>query len=175
MSWDNGEIVSDILREKTCATANDEYSIKNYCDLGEKDGHEQMIARPYGPSNCGEYALLHKPSLNRWYFRGCNIDAYPYGTCDFEDGYCSKGLLDYVFDTNLNLLSCNNNAPGGLANSETNMDVYDNSHGTSSYYRNGFMMDDCECRLNAKEDIQFKNVCRSKQCLLDSDDPYKTH
>ena len=173
MSWKNGDNVERSLKN-ACSTD----SVDTYC----KKSDDKYISKPYGPPNCNQFAVLNKPDVNRWYFRGCEPDAinillynpkyhrtdadghitsylvddfkkdYPNLICDLE-GYCREGLEAFLFPNTSYLQSCANDAPGGLANSETDMDKYANQ----DYYRNGFIMDKCECQFDPKA-IRGNNV-----------------
>ena len=98
--------------------------------------------------------------------------------CDFGGGLCeSPRILGGTLQSKNEFLEnvCNNNAIGGLANPEFNMDKHDSNSKNSDYYRNGFIMDACECQFHADDVKQPSDdatlSCKDKyDCFGASDD-----
>lgn len=171
---------------------NKNQELNKYCKTLKRSdgGYVFDKSKPYGPAGCDKFALIRRPPTNTWFGRGCNlqkvIDDPDSAICDaWEKGYCS---MNDIF-----LGVCNNDAPGGLADPRTDMDKYPNF---DKFIKNGFVMDDCECKFNTQlkemcvddkksyplisssgNNIRNIEMCISKSCdpLSDYNTPYSTY
>lgn len=162
-NFDNCENVSDkihtILRtdvDINNSLSNNEklYNITNYCKTNTDIGVNTFgNSLNYGSPMCGSFGILNKPKINEWYGRGNIVSVNPSGEF-FKDGK-NKKILEQTKDI-----------PGGLANTEDDLDnvftADDNidkfsstkeeiNKKNSSFFGNGFIMNDCECSLLDKD------------------------
>ncbi len=180
--WENGEKVTNAINN---------LNITNYCVSQQgtstenhllETGEKKWIPKPYGPPSCGYFAVLHRPEVNRWLYRGCNFskckktpegkldcrpsDSNPDLVCDL-DGLCGEHLRGIqIGDPEMSpkaYLACNNDAPGGLVDPRADMDLYTKTNEENSdHLRNGFIMDGCECQVKA----QFAEMCSTRKTEL---------
>lgn len=183
--WKNGELVTQEIG-KIC-----DRGFQNYCTKetsGNKYTH--FNPRPYGPPSCGYYGYIRKPGMDRWILRGCDLSKCKITTkdgktirdctpgkdnpelvCDTQ-GLCGEGrrglgsTITSATGFDPYLLTCDNTAPGGLADPMADMDEYDNTDQDdpkTNYLRNGFIMDQCEGQL-PKQEWAFRNTRQSPVC-----------
>ena len=161
--WENGGEVNKFFNNAIESTG----PFQDYCY-----GDIPVKPKPYGPPNCDQFGIIYNSSINRVYFRGCNLSEAEDGVidpslmvCDLE-GACGIGVSNPFFPDFTSLRECDNTAPGGLANAEETLDMKDNEDGDdSNYLRNGFIMSMCECQFNRRRDISYENYCDNKDCI----------
>lgn len=177
-NWENGDVVTSTIQTN---------NLYEYCTVPKestihhplKSGEEKWVPRPYGSPTCGHFAVLHRPEVNRWIYRGCNFskckktqdgkldctmsDDNPDFVCDL-DGLCGNHGFNIgnTMDPAV-YRACNNDVPGGLVDPRADMDSFSKTNlGNEQYLKNGFMMDSCECQVKA----QFAEMCSSGKKIL---------